>query len=239
MFGTKFVSVTTFPCFLENSKNNSMRVNGACSLTARSSIKAVLLHIGNVKTSVPVAFAIGLKEEFDTMEEILELTQYNRCQFKMIADFKVIAILMGLQGGNVKYPCILCLWDSRPHSQHFSRSVWPVRVDHTPDTHNVKSDPLVSLTQIIVPPLHIKLGLMRNFVRALEKTNTEAIDFLDSMFPKLIRFKIQEGVFVGPQIRKVLHSGEFKLQLTEQKKEAWESFENVVTGFLGNTREAN
>lgn len=181
---------------------------------SKSSIKTVLLHIGNQKPSVPVAFAIWLKEEYKTMEEILELIQYNRFQFKIIADFKVIAILMGLQGGNVKYPCFLCLWDSRAYSQHFIRPAWPARVNLTAEEFNVRSESLVSRDKIILPPLHIKLGFMKNFVKALTKTNADAINFLETMFPKLSSLKVREGIFVGPQIRKVLHSEEFKLHLT-------------------------
>lgn len=32
---------------------------------SKTSIKAVLLHIGNVKPSIPVAFAVQMKEEYD------------------------------------------------------------------------------------------------------------------------------------------------------------------------------
>lgn len=204
-----------------------------------SSIKAVLLHIGNQKPSVPVAFAIGIKEEYSTMQKILQLTQYDTFRFKVIADFKVVGILMGLQGGNVKFPCFLCLWDSRAHTEHFKRSVWPKRTDETSHEYNRITDPLISWEQIILPPLHIKLGLMSNFVKALTKTNPEAIEFLNSMFPKLSELKIKQGIFVGPQIKQVLRSEEFKLYLTEEQKDAWKSFEDVVTGFLGNTRQPN
>lgn len=48
--------------------------------------------------------------------------------------------------------------------------------------------------------------------------------------------KINAGVFVGPQIRKILFSEEFKHYLTPDQNAAWESFEAVVEGFLGNYR---
>lgn len=40
---------------------------------SKTSIKTVLLHIGNQKPSIPIAFAIGMKEEYNTMQDILKL----------------------------------------------------------------------------------------------------------------------------------------------------------------------
>lgn len=134
---------------------------------SKTSIKAVLLHNGNVKPSVPVAFAIGLKEEYGTMKDLFRLIQYDDFKFKIVADLKVVAILMGLQGGNTKYPCFLCLWDSRAYDQHYTNITWSERNQFTPREYNVMSDPLVLQENIILPPLHIKLGLMSAFIRAL------------------------------------------------------------------------
>lgn len=174
-----------------------------------TSIKAVLLHIGNVKPSVPVGFAIGLKENFETMKKILQLINYERFNFKIVADLKVVAILMGLQGGNVKYPCFLCLWDSRAYGEHYNRISWPERTEFTPHEYNVKEAPLVPADNIILPPLHIKLGLMSAFIRALGDEHP-ALDYLHYMFPKLSQMKINAGVFDGPQIRKIIFSDDFK-----------------------------
>lgn len=206
---------------------------------SKTSIKAVLLHNGNVKPSIPVAFATGMKEEFDVMRDILNFIQYERNQFKIVADFKVIALLMGLQSGYTKYNCFLCLYDSRARNEHWSRETWPERTEYTPGAYNVKSRALVPRENIILPPLHIKLGLMTQFVKAVGKTNEAAIDFLDSMFPRLSRFKVEEGIFVGPQIRRALHSEEFRNLLTVEQEAAWASFEAVIDGFLGNVRDPN
>lgn len=147
---------------------------------SKTSIKAVLLNIGNRKPSIPVAFAIGMKEEYTTMKSILELIQYKKFNFKIVADFKVIAVLMGLQSGYTTHCCFLCLWDSRAYSEHYKRKYWPPRTNYLPDkTLNVIAHALVPRERIILPPLHIKLGLMTNFVKAVRKTNIAAIDYLD------------------------------------------------------------
>lgn len=48
------------------------------------------------------------------------------------------------------------------------------------------------------------------------------------MLPRLSRFKVEEGIFVGPQIRRALHLEEFRNLLTREQEAAWASFEAVI-----------
>ncbi|MGH0180896.1 UNVERIFIED_CONTAM: hypothetical protein FKN15_005291 [Acipenser sinensis] len=89
-----------------------------------------------------------------------------------------------------------------------------------------------------MPPLHIKLGLMKQFVRALDKESA-AFKYLQDFFPKLSEAKVKAGVFVGPQIKKILECNEFPKKLTSKEKAAWNSFVAVVRGFLGNHKAEN
>ena len=52
------------------------------------------------------------------------------------------------------------------------------------------------LPEILLPPLHIKLGLMKNFVKALDKTKA-GFKCLYENFPRLSEAKFKQGVFVG------------------------------------------
>ena len=83
-------------------------------------------------------------------------------------DFKVIAILLGLQSGYTKYCFFLCGWDSRARDSHYVRKSWPKRQSLTPGFKNVAHEPLIESSKILLPPLHIKLGLIKNFVKALD-----------------------------------------------------------------------
>src|SRR5687768_10602276 len=89
-----------------------------------------------------------------------------------------------------------------------------------------------------MPPLHIKLGLMKQFVTVLNKESA-AFKYLHDFFPKLSEAKVKAGVFVGPQINKIMESEEFPKKLTRKEKTAWDSFVAVVSGFLGNHRAEN
>lgn len=97
-------------------------------------------------------------------------------------------------------------------------------------------DPLVERTQILLPPLHIKLGLMKNFVKALKKNESRAIDFLKAKFPRKSELKIIHGIFDGPQIRELMRDSQFDDILDDNELKAWTSLKSIITNFLGNHR---
>ena len=117
--------------------------------SSKESMKAVLLHNGNVLPFVPVAYSTTLKENYITFQLILNRINYNTNRWSVCADLKVVAILTGLQLGYTKYCCFLCLWDSRAHSEHYKKKQWPLRRDIEPGQHNVTALPLVPQERII------------------------------------------------------------------------------------------
>ncbi|GBO25049.1 hypothetical protein AVEN_270434-1 [Araneus ventricosus] len=104
---------------------------------------------------------------------------------------------MGLQLGYTKYCCFLCLWDRRAIALHYIKRDWLHRASFKPGKMNVEHSPLVEPQKITIPPLHIKLGLIKNLVKAMDK-NGPAFKYLHEKFPRLSVAKIKEGVFVGP-----------------------------------------
>jgi len=205
---------------------------------SKTSIKAVLLHNGNVYPSIPLAYSVTMKENYENMKEILRCIRYDENQWAICADFKVIAILTGLQLGYTKYCCFLCLWDSRDRTHHYQRKDWPLRNVTLPGNSNIIHQPLVDRQSVILPPLHIKLGLMKQLVKALEK-ECVAFKYLGKKFPALSMAKIKEGVFVGPQIRDLLNDNQFEETMDDHQLAAWRAFKAVCQGFLGNLRAPN
>ena len=55
----------------------------------------------------------------------------------------------------------------------------------------------------------------------------------------MLNAKIKEGIFVGPQIRKLVINSKFDTALTGVEKVAWSVFRDVVCNFLGNYRASN
>ena len=73
--------------------------------SSKVSLKAVLLHNGNTKPSVPVAHAVGMKETYDSMEILLKIINYSDHNWNICGDLKVISLLLGLQLGYTKHMC--------------------------------------------------------------------------------------------------------------------------------------
>lgn len=131
--------------------------------------KAVLLHNGNKYSSLPVAHSLHHTEDYNSVQYLLEVLKYDGYRWEVNGDFKIVAFLMGLQGGFTKITCYLCLWDSKDRAAHYQRKEWPARSEFSVGSHNIKHEPLVDPNKILLPPLHIKLGLMKQCVTTLDK----------------------------------------------------------------------
>ncbi|GBL72819.1 hypothetical protein AVEN_128026-1 [Araneus ventricosus] len=125
----------------------------------------------------------------------------NKYGWQICADLKVMSLLMGLQLGYTKYCCFLCLWNSRAIALYYIKRDWPKRASFKPGEMNVEHPPLAEPHKTIIPPLHIKLGLVKNLVKAMGK-NGPAFKYLHEKFPRLSAVKIREGV-LGPQIKQL------------------------------------
>lgn len=157
---------------------------------------AVLLHYKNLESSVPIAFAIKMDESYDTMRQILDCERYEEHNWNMCCDLKVVTFLCGLQKGNTKYSCHLCLWDSRYTGCQYEKKIWPMRSETTRqiDKYNIVCDALVPADKILLPQLHIKLGLAKNFLKFVQRHNEDLKTFLDEFFPNLSKAKLAEGM---------------------------------------------
>ena len=91
-----------------------------------------------------------------------------------------------------------------------------------------RRNPLVDMNKVLLPPLQIKLGWMKNFVKALHE-NGAAFQHLSTVFPGLSAAKLKEGIFVGPQIQKVLKDTDFEELINLKELRAWEAFKSVCS----------
>ena len=201
-------------------------------------LKAVLLHNGNEFLSIPVGHSVHMKEEYENVKTLLNMIEYTSHIWELCGDFKMLAFLLGQQGGYTKYSCFLCLWNSRADDQHYSRKQWPLREELTPGAHNVIRQPLVLRENTLLPTLHKKLGFAKQFAKAL-KSDSEAFKHVQAMFPKLSEAKVKGGVFTVPQIRQMFGSKELEGKMTALERDAWQLFRNVLHDFLGRNKADN
>lgn len=206
--------------------------------SSKRSLKAVLLHNGNNYPSVPVGHSVHLTENYENMKTLLDAINYSNYEWQICGDLKVVGILLGMQKGFTKYCCFLCLWDSRATKDHYDKTDWPKRESFIPGERSISHQPLVSPEKILLPPLHIKLGLMKNFVKALDKDGP-AFTYLRQRFPHLSDAKVKEGIFIGPQIKAMLTDDAFLSQMTPVERRAWSAFKDVCSNFLGNKKSPN
>ena len=150
----------------------------------------------------------------------------------------MVNFLLGQQGGYTQYPCFLCYWDSRADKDHWVEKVWLSRHRLIPGEKNVINEPLVDRKNIILPPLHIKLGIMKQFIKALDRDG-DYFHYIISTFPRVSGEKKKAGIFDAPQIRTLLKDKHFMARMIAVEGRAWVAFTNVVQGFLGNKKEDN
>ena len=90
---------------------------------------------------------------------------------------------------------------------------------------NILHEPLVDRDRIILPPLHIKLGLIKQFVRALDLDQEgECFKYICRSSPQLSIKKLKAGIFDGPQVRRLLKDSNFKNHMQEDELAAYGSF---------------
>ncbi|QQP36671.1 Uncharacterized protein FKW44_021839, partial [Caligus rogercresseyi] len=84
-------------------------------------------------------------------------------------------------------------------------------------SYNVIAEPLVPPKNILLPPLHIKLGLMKFFIKALSKEG-RAFQYILRKFNNITEAKLHAGIFNGPQIRKLLKDANFENSMSPDEK---------------------
>jgi len=133
---------------------------------SKLSLKSLLLHIGNTLPSISVGHSMHNNESYENMKILMETINYNVFKWQICGDLKVIALLLGIQHGFTKYCCFICEWNDR---DYYSRQYWSARKSLEPGIMDVKNQPQVEPSKILLPSMHWKLGLMKGFVKAMNK----------------------------------------------------------------------
>jgi len=71
-----------------------------------------------------------------------------------------------------------------------------------------------------------------NDSEVIQELTTCVVLYLQDLFPKLFEAKVKAGIFVGPQIKKIIECDEFAKLLNRKEKTAWNSLVAAVHGFL-------
>jgi len=129
--------------------------------SSKLSLKAVFLHNANQHPSIPVGHADHMKETYENLKQLLRKLEYSNYGWHICGDLKVVSLLMGLQLGCTKYCCFVCEWDRGANTFHYLKTHWPQRNSLEVGEKNVPHPALAEWHKILLPPLHIKFGLMK------------------------------------------------------------------------------
>ena len=80
-------------------------------------------------------------------------------------------------------------------------------------------------------PLHKKLGLIKNFVKGMDKTS-HGFEYVRNKCPNVSDAKIKDAIFIGPQIRELKQDKQFDDDLNKTERKAWVSFKRICRDFL-------
>ena len=104
-------------------------------------------------------------------------------------------MVLGQQSGFTKNPCFLCFWNSRNRKNYYIHKRWSTRISFKLSSQNIELTPLVSLDRVLLLHLHIKLGLMKQFVEALNKQG-KCFEYLQQKFWNISDAEVHKGVLM-------------------------------------------
>ena len=73
---------------------------------------------------------------------------------------------------------------------------------------------------------------MKNFAKAMNQDRAD-FKYICNKFPALSQAKLKEGIFVGPQINKLLKDEDFNHTFSGIEKISGNAFRDVAHNFLG------
>jgi hypothetical protein len=74
--------------------------------------------------------------------------------------------------------------------------------------------------------LGINLGLIKNFVKCMDKTG-HGLEYVRNKFPNVSGAKIKADIFLGPQMREVMQGKQLDEDLNETERNGWLSFKRI------------
>lgn len=188
-----------------------------------------------MKPSIPITHSVHLHKSYENKNLLLHVIYYETYSSKTCGDLKLIEMLIGMQPGFKEQYCFLRRCDSWATDENYIKSSWPPRALYQLGLCSINT-PLVDSRNVLLPPLHILLGLMKHFIETFGRRNSRGVQYIKEKFPKITYAKLKESIFVRPQIREVLKDVNFKSTLDELELPEWSFFHWVSQNVLDNKK---
>jgi len=161
-----------------------------------------------------------MKEIYANIQGMLNKICYEDNQCNIYADLKVVAMLTRLQG-HTKIFCFLCECDRWARDRHYHVKQLLLWAETILGRKNVTHSALVNKIKIYLSPLHIKLGVNKISLRVMNKEG-RGCNYLRQKVRCIRKAKIQEGIFICPQVEQLFQEINFKNKLNAAKRRAWD-----------------
>jgi hypothetical protein len=96
-----------------------------------------------------------------------------------------------------------CYEDCTIPNSNLSQEDWSIRENPVPGEECVRNQQLVDKDKILLPPLHIKLGLLKDVIKAMNKYGQD-FEYLREKFPKFNDAKLKEMLCIWRKFVKSL-----------------------------------
>ena len=63
--------------------------------SSTKSLKAVLLHNGNIYSSISLAYSLQMKEDYENVKQLLIKITYAQFKWYVCGEFKILGVLLG------------------------------------------------------------------------------------------------------------------------------------------------
>lgn len=166
---------------------------------------------------------------------ILDLVSYEDHNWRICCDLKVVAMLVGLKKSWPSFPCFLCKWHSRFKTKEegdikpqYNKKTWDPRDDRTLDYINKdfsqEKMPLIERDKIMLPLLHMKLGIVSNFIKVVVEY-PDVLACLKKIFPALSERKLKAGIFHNKKMIEYANCNQFNVFYLRYSK--WSGYKKV------------
>ena len=170
--------------------------------------------------SIPIQHSTTSQEKHETMKQVTEQIYCSYHSWVLCVDLKMVKFSYNVS-------LFLCLCDIRAKNQHWNKRDWAARTELTVGENNVRCKPLVPKEKITFSPLHIKLRLIKQFVKVFDKED-QCFLYICQVLPGLSIKKLKAAVFDGPDIRKLMKDKNFTSHMTTLERNTWNSFVDIV-----------
>ena len=94
--------------------------------SSKVSLKAVLLHNGNVLPSIPVAHQFGIKESDVSMKQLLQYMQWTHTSRKFVRTWKSLHVCLDCRSGTLNF-LVFCVSGTAEARHFIVKRIWPLR----------------------------------------------------------------------------------------------------------------